>query len=231
MMKRTIFVVVAVFAAAVFILGDRETGAADRAFAERFVTNGVANAKGETGAYNFDKAHSFIGFKIKHMGLIEVPGFFRDFTGKVNYNADDVTKSSVEFTAKMTSVDTGVAPRDTHLRSPDFFEVEKYPEMTFKSTKVEKSGDGWKVTGDLTMKDVTKSVEIPFNITGFIAGGDRSGPRMGVTGETTINRRDFNVNYGGNVPGTDIPSLADEVRVVLQIEAVKPKEEAKPAAE
>src|SRR5690606_25430934 len=167
-------------------------------------------------------------FKIKHMGLIEVPGFFREFTGKVNYNADDVTKSSVEFTAKMTSVDTGVAPRDTHLRSADFFEVEKYPEMTFKSTKVEKAGDGWKVTGDLTMKDVTKQVEIPFDITGFIAG---AGPRMGITGETVINRRDFNVNYGGNVPGTDIPSLADDVRVVLQIEAVKPKEEAKPAAE
>src|SRR5690606_6944235 len=117
------------------------------------------------------------------------------------------------------------------LRTDDFFDVKKYPEMTFKSTTVEKMGDGWKVTGDLTMKDVTKQVEIPFNITGFIAGGEQSGPRMGIAGETTINRRDYNVNYGGNVPGTDIPSLADDVRVVLQIEAIKPKEEAKPAAE
>ena len=230
-MKRTIFAAFAILAGAVFIVGDRQTGAADRAFAERFVTNGVTITKGETGSYNFDKAHSFIGFKITHMGLIDVPGFFRDFTGTVSYNADDVTKSSVAFTAKVTSVDTGVVPRDNHLRTADFFEVEKYPEMTFKSTKVEKAGDGWKVTGDLTIKDVTKSVEIPFNITGFIPGGERSGPRMGITGETTINRRDFNVNYGGNVPGTDIPSLADNVRVVLQIEAVKPKEEGKPAAQ
>jgi polyisoprenoid-binding protein YceI len=227
-MKRTIFVfALAVMAA--FAIAESRTGAVDRAFNERFIVGGVADTKGETGGYNFDKAHSFISFRIKHMGLIEVPGFFRDFTGKVDYNADDVTKSSVEFTAKVTSVDTGVVPRDNHLRTADFFEVEKYPEMTFKSTKVEKAGDGWKVTGDLTIKDVTKSVEIPFDITGFIPGGDRSGPRMGIAGETVINRRDFNVNYGGNVPGTDIPSLADNVRVVLQIEAIKPKEESKPA--
>ena len=229
-MKRTFFVF-ALAVAAVFGLAGSRTEAVDRAFSERFVRGGVVDTKGETGAYNFDKAHSFISFRIKHMGLIEVPGFFRDFTGKVNYNADDVTKSSVEFTAKMTSVDTGVTPRDNHLRTADFFEVEKYPEMTFKSTKVEKAGDGWKLTGDLTIKDVTKSVEIPFNITGFIPGGEKAGPRMGIAGETTINRRDFNVNYGGNVPGTDIPSLADDVRVVLQIEAIKPKEEPKPAAE
>ncbi|HSI88276.1 MAG TPA: YceI family protein [Pyrinomonadaceae bacterium] len=229
-MKRTIFVF-ALAVMAVFGLAESRTEAVDRAFSERFIQGGVVDAKGETGGYNFDKAHSFISFRIKHMGLIEVPGFFRDFTGKVNYNADDVTKSSVEFTAKMTSVDTGVTPRDNHLRTADFFEVEKYPEMTFKSTKVEKAGDGWKVTGDLTIKDVTKSVEIPFNITGFIPGGEKAGPRMGIAGETTINRREFNVNYGGNVPGTDIPSLADDVRVVLQIEAIKPKEEPKPAAE
>src|SRR5690349_8887026 len=77
----------------------------------------------ETGAYSFDKAHSFIGFKVKHMGLIEVPGFFRDFTGTVNYDSANPTKSSVEFTAKVTSVDTGVAGRDRHLRTADFFDV------------------------------------------------------------------------------------------------------------
>src|SRR5690606_23674095 len=77
----------------------------------------------ESGTYTFDKAHSFIGFKVKHMGLIDVPGYFRDFTGTVNYDAADVTKSSVEFTAKATSIDTGVAGRDNHLRSADFFEV------------------------------------------------------------------------------------------------------------
>ncbi len=183
----------------------------------------------EAGTYNFDKAHSFIGFKVKHMGLIEVPGYFRDFTGTVNYDAADPSKSTVQFTAKMTSVDTGVAPRDNHLRTKDFFEVETYPEMTFKSTSVAKKGKGWVLTGDLTMKSVTKSVSIPFDITGFVPGGERSGAKIGIAGETTINRRDFGVNYGGNMPN-GVPTLSDDVKVVLQIEAAKARPQA-PAAQ
>jgi len=183
----------------------------------------------EAGAYNFDKAHSFIGFKVKHMGLIEVPGYFRDFTGTVNYDAADPSKSSVQFTAKMTSVDTGVAARDNHLRTKDFFEVETYPELTFKSTGVAKKGKGWVLNGDLTMKGVTKPVSIPFEVTGFIPAGERSGAKIGITGETTINRRDFGVNYGGNMPN-GVPTLSDEVKVVLQIEAGKPRPQA-PASE
>lgn len=183
----------------------------------------------ESGTYNFDKAHSFIGFKVKHMGLIEVPGYFRDFTGTVNYDTADVTKSSVEFKAMVTSVDTGVAGRDAHLRRADFFEVEKYPELTFKSTKVEKKGKGWIVSGDLTMRGVTKPVSIPFEITGFVPGSDRAGAKIGITGETVLNRRDFGVNYGGNLP-SGIPQIADEVKVVLAIEAAKPRPAA-PASE
>lgn len=222
-MKR-FFAVLGIAAIAVFVLSGIGVEADDRAFAERFVVNGSITAEGETGTYNFDKAHTFIGFKVKHMGLIEVPGFFRDFAGTVNYDGKDVSKSSVEFSAKVTSVDTGVTGRDNHLRTADFFEVEKFPDMTFKSTKVEKKGNAWTVTGDLTMKGVTKSVAIPFNITGFLPGNQRNGPRMGITGETTINRRDFGVNYGNNLPGTNTPVISDDVKVVLQIEAVQPKE-------
>lgn len=187
---------------------------------------------GESGTYSFDKAHSFIGFKVKHMGLIEVPGFFRDFTGAVNYDAANPTRSSVEFNAKVTSVDTGVAGRDNHLRTADFFEVEKFPDLTFKSTKVEKSGTGWTVTGDLTLKGVTKSITFPFNIPGFLPADQRSGGKMGITAETTINRRDFGVNYGGKLPNGS-PQLSDEVKVVLQIEAnrARPTPAAAPAAE
>lgn len=196
-------------------------------FAEKFAANDLSNQTQETrGTYNFDKAHTFIGFRVKHYGLIEVPGYFRDFTGTVNYDANDPAKSSVEFTAKMTSVDTGVAPRDEHLRKADFFEVEKYPEMTFKSTKVEKSGDIWKMTGDFTMKGVTKSITFPFNVTGIIP--QRNGMKMGLTAETMINRRDFGVNYGQTKPG-ETPAIADEIKIVLQIEANKAQ--AKPAAE
>jgi len=220
-MKRVLFLFVFSIAAVYsfsLIGADAEADAMARRFAEA-----GAVQTGESGTYNFDKAHSFIGFRIKHNGLIEVPGFFRDFTGTVVYDAKDASKSSVNFTAKTTSVDTGVQGRDDHLRRADFFEVEKYPEMTFTSTKVEKSGSGWSVTGNLTMRGVTKAITFPFNLTGFLPANQRTGPRMGITAETTINRRDFGVNYG------TAAAIGDDVKVVLQIEAVQPKAPA-PAA-
>ncbi|MEK7723694.1 MAG: YceI family protein, partial [Acidobacteriota bacterium] len=169
-----------------------------------------------SGVYGLDKAHSAVGFKVKHMGLVDVPGYFRDFKGTVNYNAKDMTKSTVEFTAQMKSVDTGVAGRDTHLRTADFFEVEKFPEMMFKSTKVVKKGKQWLVTGDFTMKGVTKTLTFPFNVVGF-AKDQRGNTKMGVTAETAINRRDFGVNYGGNLP-SGVAVLSDNITVVLQLE-------------
>lgn len=209
------------------IYWNQGTVAVNNSFAERFVGDKKQTA-GESGTYKFDVAHSFIGFKVNHMGLIEVPGFFRDFTGTVNYDANDITKSSVEFTAKATSIDTGVAPRDKHLRTADFFDVEKFPELTFKGTKVEKKGKNFVVTGDLTMRGVTKQVAIPFQIAGWLPEGERNGMKMGIQGETMINRRDFGVNYGNNLP-SGIPAIGDSVKVVLQIEAGKPKAEAKTA--
>ena len=217
------FVAVAAFAAVKF------TTYADAGIETTIPLDAKAMKMAETGTYSFDKAHSFIGFKVKHMGLVEVPGFFRDFNGTVNFDAADPSKSSVEFKAMMTSVDTGVAGRDGHLRKADFFEVEKYPEMTFKSTSVAKKGNGWIVEGDLTMKGVTKSVSIPFEVTGFVPGGERTGAKIGIAGETKINRRDFGVNYGSNLP-SGVPQIADEVKVILQIEAGKARPAA-PAAE
>lgn len=215
-MKRfTLFAVIAL--AGFFVFANSGTEARNMTMQQRFAAEG-ARKSGDSGTYNFDKPHSFIGFKINHQGLIEVPGFFRDFTGTIQYNATDVTRSSVEFTAQMTSVDTGVAPRDRHLRSADFFDVEKFPEMTFKSIKVAKKGKGLIVTGDLTMKGVTKSVSIPFTIAGWLPATEKSPARMGIVGETTINRRDFGVNYGGNLP-SGVAVLSDNVKVVLQIEA------------
>ena len=220
-MKKFIFAL-ALFAVIAFAGAIKFTTYADAGISSTIPIDEKAMKLVEAGAYNFDKAHSFIGFKIKHMGLIEVPGYFRDFTGTVNYDAADPSKSTVQFTAKMTSVDTGVAPRDNHLRTKDFFEVETYPEMTFKSTSVAKNGNGWVLNGDLTMKGVTKPVSIPFEITGFIPGGEKAGAKIGIVGETKINRRDFGVNYGTNMPN-GVPMLSDEVRVVLQIEAAKPR--------
>jgi len=200
---------------AFIVLSQSGTSALNRTFTERFASG---SALGESGVYTFDKAHSSIGFHVKHMGLVDVPGFFRDFTGTVTYDAKDVTRSTVEFTAKATSVDTGVAPRDNHLRSKDFFEVEKYADITFKSTKVEKKGKALQLTGDFTMKGVTKSITFPFEIAGWLAATEKSPTKMGIVAETTINRRDYGVNYGSNLPN-GVPALSDNVKIVLQIEA------------
>jgi polyisoprenoid-binding protein YceI len=219
-MKRTVFLSIGFLALAFLAFVSIARIQPVNAFSvENFDADTTLSQAQQAGEYNFDKAHSVIGFRIKHMGLVDIPGYFRDFTGTVNYDAQDVTKSTVNFTAKMTSVDTGVAPRDNHLRTKDFFEVETYPEMTFKSTKVEKKGKNFVVTGDLTMKGVTKQVSLPFQVVGFVTDA-RGGTKMGVISETVINRRDYGVNYGGNLPnGT--PTLADQVTVTLQIEAAK----------
>ena len=227
-MKRFSFLA-AVALAALMALSQSGAIARNQTFADRF-SAGDKMKLGDSGTYNFDKPHSFIGFKVNHNGLIEVPGFFRDFTGSISFDNADVTNSSVQFTAKATSVDTGVQGRDNHLRTKDFFEVETYPEITFKSTKVEKKGKGWLVTGDLTMKGVTKTISFPFNIAGFLPATERNGGRMGVTAETVINRRDFGVNYDSKLP-SGLQVVSDEVKVVLQIEAVKPKDAAPKPAE
>lgn len=227
-MKRSFLLMMLVAAAAGYVIWGGTANAVEMTLGERYAANGAVQT-GDSGTYNFDRAHSFIGFKVNHNTLIEVPGFFRDFTGAITYDAKDVTKSSVTFTAKVTSIDTGVQGRDNHLRTPDFFDVATYPELSFKSTKVEKKGKGWVVTGDFTMKGVTKTISFPFSIPGFLPGNDRNGGRMGVTAETTINRRDFNVNYDAKLP-TGQQVVSDQVKVVLQIEAVKPKDAA-PKAE
>jgi len=214
---------------ALVILSQSGTQATNNTFLERFSCPDVKK-EGTTGIYNFDKNHSFISFRVKHMGLSEVPGFFRDFKGSVSYNAEDITKSSVEFTAQAKSIDTGVTGRDNHLRTPDFFDVEKFPEITFKSTKVEKKGKVVMITGDFTMKGITKSLTFPFQIAGWLPADERSGGKMGIAAETTINRRDYGVNWGNNLP-SGIAVVSDDVKIVLQIEAGKAKEGAPARAE
>ncbi|MEJ7860301.1 MAG: YceI family protein [Pyrinomonadaceae bacterium] len=220
-LKRTTFLVIGILAFSAMItlfnLGASSGTVSAETFAGAFAIDTKLNPEQITGAYGFDKAHSAIGFRVKHMGLVDVPGYFRDFTGTVNYDGKDVTKSTVEFSAKTTSVDTGVAGRDKHLRTADFFEVEKYPEMTFKSTKIEKKGKNWLVTGDFTMKGVTKQMTIPFQVVGFLPG-EKGGMKMGVTAETSIKRRDFGVNYGTNMPN-GVATLSNNITVNLQIEA------------
>lgn len=174
-----------------------------------------------SGAYQIDPAHSTVGFAIRHYEINWVTGRFKDYKGTINYDAADITKSSVEFTAKVESIDTSVAARDTHLRNADFFEVAKFPEMTFKSTRVERKGkDGYVLHGDFTLKGVTKAISFPFTMTGAIKDA-RGATRFGIEAQTKINRRDYGVNYGGPMPtgGLDI---GNEVTINLHLEALQP---------
>jgi polyisoprenoid-binding protein YceI len=173
------------------------------------------------GDYKIDPAHSIIGFAIRHFEINWVEGRFKDFNGAIRLDDKDITRSSVEFTAKAASIDTGVEGRDKHLRTADFFEVEKYPELSFKSTGVERKGkERYVLKGDLTIKGVTKPVAIPFTITGAVVD-TRDNTRIGIEGQTKINRRDFGVNWGHALPvgGADV---GDEVTINLNLEAIKP---------
>ena len=172
-----------------------------------------------TGDYRVDAGHSVIGFSIKHFEISFVRGRFKEFTSTIHYDAADVTKSTVEFNAKVESIDTGVAGRDNHLRSADFFDAAKFPEMTFKSTKVEKKGKGYVVHGDFTLKGVTKPISFPFNLVGGIKD-NRGNVRFGVAAETKINRRDYGITWGAKMANGGL-NVADEVNIELQLEAVK----------
>ena len=207
---------VAVFALVFVSFNTSGENLREREFAAKFADTKLTAAE-TTGSYDVDPKHSYIGFRVMHMGLAEVPGAFRDFSGSINYDGKDVSKSSVNFTAKVTSVDTGVAPRDNHLRTADFFEVEKYPDMTFKSTKVEKKGDKWEVTGDFTLKGVTKQIIIPFTVNGMMKD-QKGNVKMGISAQTTINRQDYGVKYGNKLPDGTL-ALSDMVKIDLQLEA------------
>jgi len=171
-----------------------------------------------SGDYKVDASHSVIGFSIKHFEISFVRGRFKDFASSIHYDASDVTKSTVEFTAKVESIDTGVGGRDNHLRSADFFDVAKFPEMTFKSTKVEKKGKGYVMHGDFTLKGVTKPISFPFNVLGAVKD-NRGNVRFGVAAETKINRRDYGITWGAKMANGGL-NVADEVNIELQLEAV-----------
>jgi polyisoprenoid-binding protein YceI len=173
------------------------------------------------GDYKIDPAHSIIGFSIRHLEINWVEGRFKDFTGAIHYDDADVTRSSVNFTAKVESIDTGVEPRNAHLRTAEFFDAAKYPEMTFKSTKVERKGsEGYVLYGDLTLKGVTKEISLPFTLTGAIQD-PWGNTRFGISAQTKINRRDYGITYGKPLQSGGI-DVGNEVTIDLHLEAVKP---------
>jgi polyisoprenoid-binding protein YceI len=172
------------------------------------------------GDYRMDVAHSVIGFSIRHNELALVRGRFKDFSGTIHFDDKDMTKSSVEFKAKVESIDTGVEARDRHLRTGDFFDVAKFPEMIFQSTRVERKGKSYFLHGDLTIKGVTKPVTLPFTITGAIKDG-RGNTRIGISAQTKVDRRDFGITWGHALAGGGF-DVAHDVMIELQLEALQP---------
>lgn len=166
-----------------------------------FVATGVF---AQATTYKVDKSHSKLGFSIAHMMISEVDGQFNSFDATIVSSKEDFSDATVELTADITSVDTNSEGRDKHLRSADFFDVEKFPTLTFKSTSFKKTGDKtYKVTGDLTMHGVTKSVTLDATLTGTAAG--RDGKKVVAFKATgTINRIDFGVGKSGPGSGDEV---------------------------
>ncbi len=171
-----------------------------------------------------DKQHSSASFKIRHL-MSNVTGYFRDLEGTILMDRADPAKSSVEFTIRSASIDTREPDRDEHLRSPDFFEVTKYPAITFKSTSVvPKSKTQFDVTGDLTMHGVTKRVTLPVTLEGFMRDA-RGIERAGFSTETTLDRKEYNISWNRVLDEGGV-LLGDDVKVVIELEAGKKPAEA-----
>jgi polyisoprenoid-binding protein YceI len=161
-----------------------------------------------TSTWNLDPMHSNAQFTVRHLGISNVQGEFTKISGQVMFDDADVTKSSVNVTIDAASVDTRVSRRDDDLKSPNFFDVAKFPTISFKSTKITKAGDGkLMVTGDLTIKDVTK--EVTLDVTGPSGVDTHMGTRRGFSASTKINRQDFHVSADPGMVGDDIAIQID----------------------
>jgi polyisoprenoid-binding protein YceI len=172
--------------------------------------------------YTIDKDHSEATFQVRHL-VSKVSGKFDDFNGSINLDPKNPAGSSVEFRIKAASINTGVTDRDQHLRTPDFFDAAKYPEITFKSTSIKPSGkkDVYNVTGNLTMRGVTKQITLPVAFLGFIRdpwGNDKAGFSL----TTTVNRKDYGINWNKALDNGGV-LLGDDVDISINLEAQKVK--------
>lgn len=183
------------------------------------VSAGAVSA--QTTQWKIDPMHSEADFAIKHMAISTVHGTFHGLSGTINFDPADVTKSSVEATIPVSTVDTGVTPRDNDLKSPRFFDAAQFPTMTFKSTSVRKDGDHYEVAGNLTLHGVTKPVVLKLEDLGKAQPGmDGKSVHRGFTATTTIDRKDFGLTFNGTLKSGDAV-LADEVRIEIDIDAAQ----------
>ena len=172
-----------------------------------------------TGTWTIDPVHSEVSFVVRHMMVSKVRGRFDKFEGAIE-TAPDPLQSTVTATVDLSSVNTGNDTRDNHIRSEDFFHVEKHPAMTFRSTGIRPEGENFLLDGDLSLRGVTRPVTFFLEVNGF--GPDPyGGTRTGFSATTEINRNDWNVSYNGPIPGASSGMvLSDRVTINLEIEAV-----------
>jgi len=169
------------------------------------------------GTWDIDASHSTVGFSVRHMMVSKVRGYFTRFSGEV-VTAGDPAQSTVNATIDMDSIDTRQEQRDAHIRSADFFDVGNHTVMTFRSTEVRTDGADWTVVGDLTIKGVTRSVELALELNGF--GPDAyGGTRAGFSARTEISRKEFGVDIDMPMDGGGVV-VGDKISIELEIEAV-----------
>jgi len=184
-----------------------------------FLMPGSANA--QSGEYVIDPDHSQVIFKVKHLAISTVTGSFDVFEGTYTLDSDNIAQSSVDTTISAASINTNKAKRDDHLRSNEFLDVEKYPNITFKSKEIKKGdGNNFQIIGDLTIHGVTKEVTLDGTYEGYIASDPWGKERTAFIANGVINRKDFGMTWnkaleaGGFVVG-------DEVRITLEVEGIK----------
>jgi len=172
------------------------------------------------GTYDIDLSHTHAGFAVKHFGLSKVRGEFRDLAGTITI-AEEPEESSVAVTIQAASFDSRDEGRDTHIRSGDFLDVEAFPTLAFRSTQVRQVGEDWVVTGDLTIRDVTRSVELQTEFDGAI--DDPYGlDRIAFSAETEIDRTDFGLTWSQTLETGGLV-VGKKVKISLDVEAVRPK--------
>jgi polyisoprenoid-binding protein YceI len=170
-----------------------------------------------TGTWTIDPLHSEVGFSVRHMMVSKVRGKFTKFSGEL-VTGENSLASSVTAEIDLASIDTGAEQRDGHLRSPDFFDTENHPTMSYRSTGIRAKGDGYVVDGELTLKGVTKNVPLTLELNGF--GPDPyGGTRAGFTATGEINRQDFGVTWNAAMEHGGVV-VSDKVNIHLEIEAV-----------
>lgn len=167
--------------------------------------------------YKIDTAHSSVGFSVRHMGVSNVKGHFDDFSGTVVLEKGAIQEATAQIQVK--SINTGIEKRDNHLRTADFFEVSQFPQITFKTKRVEKSGDQLFLVGDFTMRGVTKELKLPVTLSGPIK--DPMGNlRIGLEAKAKVNRKDFGMKFHAVMEAGDLV-VGDEVTIEINAEAVK----------